>query len=123
MMFTIKSFKISGALQAVSEHANRAGRHRRKTVVKGVNVKRNRPASVPVRGRMLRQVLEGRTPGSVRIKRAMYCYIVFAIVGGAIALFIAGAGINSGFWAMEGLVAAFFCGLAGAAVGYFSGRR
>jgi hypothetical protein len=58
-----------------------------------------------------------------KMGRAMYCGMLFGIIGGGIALFATGTGIRSGFWTRDGLIIAAFLAVFGGFVGYFGGKR
>ena len=58
-----------------------------------------------------------------KMGRAMYCGMLFGIVGGGIALFATGTQIRSGYWTTDGLIIAAFLTVFGGVVGYFSGKK
>lgn len=117
-MFSTKSFKIGGALDAIPSVSRRRTRARHRPSVQVRN-----PENVPCRGRMTRRVTNGKTPEHVRLNRALYCGLAFGIIGGAIALFMTGTGIKTGPWTTSGLLIAACLACFGAFAGYYSARR
>jgi hypothetical protein len=58
-----------------------------------------------------------------KMGRAMYCGMLFGIIGGGIALFATGTAIKGSYWTTDGLIIAAFLTVFGGVVGYFSGKK
>jgi hypothetical protein len=69
--------------------------------------------------------MRDRRPVSMakKVGRAIYCGMVFGIIGGGIALFATGTGIRDGYWTRDGLIVAACLAVFGGVVGYFSGKK